>query len=291
MDFCRENRLSETNPKNLGGVLVQPPPRGLPLGDGPLAIMWLAGIMCWWIVPLYSVFFLDPCFVSWYAILFAVLFGHSGPAKNWTTLLGSQWFVCLMFGYCATGGGSHGGGVFGPLGTMVPWGDSPREGRGAHVAPPPCSVNYLWELVDVCDRLSFFGSSGLLLMFSFVFLRGRCFLLVLWALQAPTCLWLLFASLFFSFVWLVSSPPCSLFFSLPLRRWGNPNPLRGVWGSLCVSSPWTRSATSTRTSSSSTSPQPSPAPVFLLLFSFSLDAVARFAVRVFFSFVFLVCWR
>ena len=37
-----------------------------------------------------------------------------------------------MCGYCATGGGYHGGGVFGPLGTMVPWGDSPREGMAAH---------------------------------------------------------------------------------------------------------------------------------------------------------------
>ena len=26
----------------------------------------------------------------------------------------------------------------------------------------------------------------------------------------------------------------SLFLSLSLRRWGNPNPLRGVWGSPCV---------------------------------------------------------
>ena len=62
--------------------------------------------------------------------------GHvcsKGPAKSRTHPLGV--FVYLlgsMFGYCATGGGYHGGGVFGPLGTMVPWGDSPREGRAAH---------------------------------------------------------------------------------------------------------------------------------------------------------------
>ena len=35
-------------------------------------------------------------------------------------------------------------------------------------------------------------------------------------------------------VWFVSSPPVFLLFSLSLRRWGNPNPLWGVWGSPCV---------------------------------------------------------
>ena len=34
------------------------------------------------------------------------------------------------------------------------------------------------------------------------------------------------------FVW--SRRRRSLFLSLSLRRWGNPNPLRGVWGSPCV---------------------------------------------------------
>ena len=43
----------------------------------------------------------------------------------------------------------------------------------------------------------------------------------------------LYVSLFISCVWLVSPTPCFLFSSLSLRRWGNPNPLRGVWGSPC----------------------------------------------------------
>ena len=70
----------------------------------------------------------------------------------------------------------------------------------------------------------------------------------------------LYVSLIFSFVWLVSSTPCFLFSSL--RRLGNPNPLRGVWGSPCVSSSWTRSPIPTRTLSSATTPWPRPAPVF-----------------------------
>ena len=62
--------------------------------------------------------------------------GHvctEGPAKSRTHPLGV--FRVLsgsMCGYRATGGGSRGGGVLGPLCTTVPWGDSPREGRSAH---------------------------------------------------------------------------------------------------------------------------------------------------------------
>ena len=44
------------------------------------------------------------------------------------------------------------GGVLGPLGTMVPWGDSPKEGRAAHGLLHP-AVRIPWELVDVYDRL------------------------------------------------------------------------------------------------------------------------------------------
>ena len=76
------------------------------------------------------------------------------------------------------------------------------------------------------------------------------------------------------FVWLVSSTPCSLFFSLSLRRWGNPNLLRGVWGSPCVSSSWTSSPTSIRTPCPSPSSRSRPAPVFFF-------AVDCFLVRVF----------
>ena len=50
---------------------------------------------------------------------------------------------------CATGGGSRGGGVFGPLGTTVPRGVSPRE-QGGPWAPPPCSVNSSETLSSLC---------------------------------------------------------------------------------------------------------------------------------------------
>ena len=39
--------------------------------------------------------------------------------------------------YCVSRGGSRSGGVFGPLGTAVPWNDS-SEGQGGPWAPPPC---------------------------------------------------------------------------------------------------------------------------------------------------------
>ena len=35
--------------------------------------------------------------------------------------------------FCAFGGGSHGGGICGSLGTVVP-GVAPREGRAAHAS-------------------------------------------------------------------------------------------------------------------------------------------------------------
>ena len=53
------------------------------------------------------------------------------------------------------------------------------------------------------------------------------------ALQAPTRIWRLYVSLFFSFVWLVSSTPCFLVSSVSLRRWGNPN-LLGLGFPLCL---------------------------------------------------------
>ena len=45
-----------------------------------------------------------------------------------------------------------------------------------------------------------------------------------------------FGFVFFFFCMVCSSTPCVLFLSLSLslRRWGNPNPLRVVWGSPCV---------------------------------------------------------
>ena len=81
-------------------------------------------------------------------------------------------------------------------------------------------------------------------------------------------------------VWFVSSPPCFLLSSLSLRRWGNPNPLWGVWVSPCVSSSRTRSPTSTRTLTSAPTPWPRPALAFFF-FSFSPSSSLVFLVLVF----------
>ena len=54
-----------------------------------------------------------------------------------THLLGSSFCVGEVIRFCATRGGSRSGGVLVPLGTAVPWGDSPRV-QGGPWAPPPC---------------------------------------------------------------------------------------------------------------------------------------------------------
>ena len=116
----------------LGGGLVQPRPRRLPLGNGPQAVMRLFGIMCWRTVPLYLVCVLVSVWSLGWQSLFAVMFAFKDRLRAGPTSWGLSDLSGKLFGYCATGGGYHGGGVFGPLGTMVPWGDSPREGRAAH---------------------------------------------------------------------------------------------------------------------------------------------------------------
>ena len=50
---------------------------------------------------------------------------------------------------CATGGGSRSGGVLVPLGTAVPWGDSPRV-QGGPWAPPPCGDESSETLLVLC---------------------------------------------------------------------------------------------------------------------------------------------
>ena len=86
----------------------------------------------------------------------------------------------MMCGYCATGGGSRGGGVFGPLGTTVPWGDSPREGRAAHGPLHPAVKVPLGTCYRVCARFVFrlFRSLSAL-MSSLCFSQGLVYFLVL----------------------------------------------------------------------------------------------------------------
>ena len=56
-----------------------------------------------------------------------------------------------MWGYCATGGGSRGAGVFGPLGTTVQV--TLQEKAGRPMGPSTLQCEFPWELVDVHDRL------------------------------------------------------------------------------------------------------------------------------------------
>ena len=63
------------------------------------------------------------------------------PVRNFVVLVGVFALVTsLVLAFCASGGGGGPvvGGVFGPLGTTVPWGVSPK-GQGGPWAPPPCS--------------------------------------------------------------------------------------------------------------------------------------------------------
>ena len=72
------------------------------------------------------VFGMVSAFLSWSVCAATMICGHvcsTGPAKSRTHApsWGLRNLIDSMCGYCATGGGYHGGGVFGPLGTMVPW--------------------------------------------------------------------------------------------------------------------------------------------------------------------------
>ena len=53
---------------------------------------------------------------------------------------------------CATGGGSRGGGVFGPLGTTVPWGVS-SESAGRPMGPATLRCEVLRDLLGLCLSL------------------------------------------------------------------------------------------------------------------------------------------
>ena len=67
-------RLLDVWKCRMGGGLVQPRPRRLPLGNGPQAVMRLFGIMCWRTVPLYLVRVLVSVLSLGWQSLFAVLF-------------------------------------------------------------------------------------------------------------------------------------------------------------------------------------------------------------------------
>ena len=107
------------------------------------------------------------------------------------------------------------GGVFGPLGTTVPRGVSPRE-QGGPWAPPPCSVNSSETL------------SGLCLLFCSVFWDGCWVFCVVFSVSGvgimllglvpfrtrPLLAKVVVVLSFSLVVWLVSTTPFSLFLSL-----------------------------------------------------------------------------
>ena len=89
------------------------------------------------------------------------------------------------------------------------------------------------------------------------------------------------------FGWFRRRRSLSLSLSFFLRRWGNPNPVSGVWDSPCVSSSRTCTSPSTRSSPCSSSPRSCPAVVFFFrrrslvwwwLVSVCLVLVCRFSV-------------
>ena len=189
-----------------------------------------------------------------------------------------------MCGYCAIGGGSRGGGVFGPLGTTVPWGDSPREGRAAHGPLHPAVRIPLGFCRGLCQVVFWlFRSLSVLMLKAFVFLRGWCVFWHLEPFKTRPVFGFLSVSPLFSFLWFVRRR--RVFFLLSFSQaLGQPKPF---WFGfpLVFSSSGTRTPLSTRTSCSTPTPRPRPAPVF---FSFFFVVVARFPVRVFLVLVLLM---
>ena len=117
---------------------------------------------------LFYLFGICLCFVPFVLGCVCGLTCQIGPPTSW----GFSDLFGMLFGYCATGAVPVVGGVSGPLGTTVPWGDSPR-GQGGPWAPPPCSRHPFWEFVGVCEKLLFrFVKKLSGLMLSFIFLMG-----------------------------------------------------------------------------------------------------------------------
>ena len=150
---------------------------------------------------------------------------------------------------CATGGGSRGGGVFRPLGTTVPWGDSPRgQGRPWPLhpevtSPPRLCWFCVWFLL---------GFSGMDVGYSnwcSLSLVLECCLV--WCPSGPDpCMPRCWLSLLFFFVFGIVVGVVFLL-SLFLRCWGNPNPFWVLGFPLCLFP----------------SPRSPPRLVFLFLFS------------------------
>ena len=99
-------------------------------------------------------------------------------SKDWLRAGPTSWGLSdlsgKMSGYCAHWGWFPCGGFSNPSVLRSP-GVTLQEQAGRPMGPSTLQCEFPWELVRVCDKLSFFGSSSncLFLMFSFVSLRGR----------------------------------------------------------------------------------------------------------------------
>ena len=138
-----------------------------------------------------------------------------------------------LFSSCATGGGSRSGGVLVPLGTAVPWGDSPKV-QGGPWAPPPCGDKSSETLLVLCLVFARFFWDGCWVFRLVLLVSGVGMLFGFVALQDLTpvshdvcCplflfLWLfgMFADvvffLFFSFSQALGKPKSLLGFGIPL---------------------------------------------------------------------------
>ena len=165
----------------------------------------------------------------------------SRPAKSWTNLLGYVLLVCYAARVCANGGGSRGGGVLGPLGTMVPWGVSSKEGGAAHGPLHPAMHKSLETLMPLWFFLLVFVV--VLVVFLLVCPAllvsrvGFCLVTEVIPFKTRPVSVLLFVSLFLFgvfagdfvfFVFFVFSLSLSLSLSFFLLGAGKPTPLRGL---------------------------------------------------------------
>ena len=172
----------------------------------------------------------------------------------------SSWGPGLLFDLhvdtSAPRGRTLDGGTIWSLGIKVPRGDSSGEGRAAH-GPLHPAVNrsletwmaalfvfLLWSwFCHLVDCIAFL-SLGLVYCMGFEPFKPRP---VFGFCMCPS------SSLLYG--WFRRRRVSS---SLSLRRWGNPNPLRGVWGSPCVSASWPRSSSWIRTPCSASTPRLRP---------------------------------
>ena len=116
-----------------GGVSVRPRPRRPP----PPRKRSLAMVMCLVSILVHSAFLFGLVFasLSWYvclAIIHAVMLGQKDRLRVGPNLLGFERFVWQDVRVLRHWGRLPWWGGLLTLGTTVPWGDSPREGRAAH---------------------------------------------------------------------------------------------------------------------------------------------------------------